>query len=272
MRVGLLGPLEVSRRRPLARGRRGPVAGAARAARARRRAHGLARRARRRGLGATTLPADAVHALQSLVSRLRRALGDGGARGPDAGRLPARARARRRRRPPLRAARRARARARCAPASPAAPRRLLGEALALWRGPALAELAGTRAFATAAAARLEDAAPGRDRRPHRGRPRARSRRGELVAELERAGRRPPARRAAGAAAASARCTPPAGRPTRWPPTSASAPRSTTSSAPCRRPSSRPRTSRSCAARSPAAGRDPRRTSPPARRARTCARR
>src|SRR6185312_1068301 len=34
--------------------------------------------------------------------------------------------------------------------------KLLGDALALWRGPALAGVAGMRAFATAAAARLED--------------------------------------------------------------------------------------------------------------------
>jgi DNA-binding SARP family transcriptional activator len=96
----------------------------------------------------TDLPADQAHSLQSLVSRLRRALGDGGlvAQAPggytlfaeiDADRFEQLA-----------------AEGRAA-ADPERAARLLREALALWRGPALADLAEYR-FAAAAAARLED--------------------------------------------------------------------------------------------------------------------
>ncbi len=94
------------------------------------------------------LPADETHALQSLVSRLRRALGDGRlAAAPggyvldaevDAQRFEALA-----------------AEGHAALADPERAARLLGEALGLWRGPALADLADYR-FAVAEAARLED--------------------------------------------------------------------------------------------------------------------
>ena len=94
------------------------------------------------------LPADQVHALQSLVSRLRRALGNGSLVAPAPGgyrldvevdadhfeRLVADARA---------------------SADPERKGELLREALALWRGPALADLVDYR-FAAAAAARLQD--------------------------------------------------------------------------------------------------------------------
>ncbi len=58
-------------------------------------------------------PADEANALQTLVSRLRRALGDAAPVEPVTGRLPAGGRPRRRRRASLRAARRRRERARC---------------------------------------------------------------------------------------------------------------------------------------------------------------
>ncbi len=100
-------------------------------------------------------PADGLHALQSLVSRLRRSLGDGalveqGAGGyrlavePDAvdavrfERLAAEGSA------ALHAGEHERAAA------------ILRDALALWRGPALAGVAEERRFAATAAARLED--------------------------------------------------------------------------------------------------------------------
>jgi predicted ATPase/DNA-binding SARP family transcriptional activator len=100
------------------------------------------------------LPGDEQHALQSLVSRLRRALGDSGLIVQSAGgyqlaltpeeidapcfeRLAAEGAAR------LRAA------------EPERARELLTEALALWRGAALGELASGAAF-VAAAARLDD--------------------------------------------------------------------------------------------------------------------
>ncbi len=94
------------------------------------------------------LPADQVHALQSLVSRLRRALGNGSLVAPAPGgyrldvevdadhfeRLVADARS---------------------SADPERKGELLREGLALWRGPALADLVDYR-FAAAAAARLQD--------------------------------------------------------------------------------------------------------------------
>ena len=96
------------------------------------------------------LPADQVHALQSLVSRLRRALGNGSLVAPAPGgyRLDVEVDAQHFERLVADARR---------------PRRgdheregeLLREALALWRGPALADLVDYR-FAAAAAARLED--------------------------------------------------------------------------------------------------------------------
>jgi DNA-binding SARP family transcriptional activator len=101
------------------------------------------------------VPADEVHALQSLVSRLRRALGDAAlvAQTPGGYRLalePADVDAHRFERLAREGASALRA------GEPGRAGQLLGEALALWRGPALAGVAGTRAFATAAAARLED--------------------------------------------------------------------------------------------------------------------
>ena len=96
----------------------------------------------------TELPADEVHSLQSLVSRLRRALGDGTlvAQAPGGYTLRAEVDADR--------FERLAAEGRAA-ADPERGARLLREALALWRGPALADLADYR-FAAAAAARLED--------------------------------------------------------------------------------------------------------------------
>lgn len=100
-------------------------------------------------------PADPGHALQALVSRLRRALGDtdavrSGAAGyalavapddVDALRFEAAARA---------------GAAALRGGDPATAAAILGEALATWRGPALGELAGAQRFAAAAADRLED--------------------------------------------------------------------------------------------------------------------
>ncbi|HEY1540736.1 MAG TPA: BTAD domain-containing putative transcriptional regulator [Solirubrobacteraceae bacterium] len=100
-------------------------------------------------------PADELHALQSLVSRLRRSLGDGALVAQASGgyrlaldpehvdalrfeRLAAAGAA------ALRVGEHERATA------------TLREALALWRGPALAGLAGERRFAATAAARLDD--------------------------------------------------------------------------------------------------------------------
>ncbi|XLE01709.1 BTAD domain-containing putative transcriptional regulator [Streptomyces sp. 184] len=101
-----------------------------------------------------TAPADPGNALQSLVSRLRRALGraDALAYGPAGYRLAL---------PPeavdaVRFERVAHAgRAALAAGDAAAARRLLEEALALWRGPALADVADAP-FAAAPAHRLEE--------------------------------------------------------------------------------------------------------------------
>jgi DNA-binding SARP family transcriptional activator len=96
------------------------------------------------------LPADQVHALQSLVSRLRRALGDGAlAAAPGGYRLDAEVDAQRFERLA------AEGHVALAAADHERAARLLREALALWRGPALADLTDYR-FAAAAAAQLED--------------------------------------------------------------------------------------------------------------------
>ncbi|MFF0726871.1 BTAD domain-containing putative transcriptional regulator [Streptomyces sp. NPDC004134] len=106
------------------------------------------------GLWGDDAPADPGNALQSLVSRLRRALGraDVLAYGPAGYRLAL---------PPeavdaVRFERRAHAgREALAAGDAAAARRLLEEALALWRGPALADVADAP-FAAAPAHRLEE--------------------------------------------------------------------------------------------------------------------
>jgi predicted ATPase/DNA-binding SARP family transcriptional activator len=98
-------------------------------------------------------PADATHALQALVSRLRRALGaDAVVSGPAGYRLAVApedvdARA-------FEAAARAGSAALRADDAPGAAE-VLRRALAAWRGPALGELAGAQRFATEAADRLE---------------------------------------------------------------------------------------------------------------------
>ena len=128
-------------RRPR-RTRRGDRRAAARpagAARPRRRPAGRARPSSSTRCGAIEPPADEANALQTLVSRLRRALGDAAPVGAVAGRLPAGDRAGRRRRAPLRAARR-RGVAGAARRRPGRVRReCCAKALALWRGPALAD-------------------------------------------------------------------------------------------------------------------------------------
>jgi predicted ATPase/DNA-binding SARP family transcriptional activator len=154
VRVGLLGPLEVvDGDRPL------EVGGARLQALLMRLALDAGRTVSLGGLvdalWEQDVPADEVHALQSLVSRLRRALGDAALVGQTPGgyRLalePADVDAHRFERLAREGAGALRA------GEPGRARRLLGEALSLWRGPALAGVAGTRAFATAAAARLED--------------------------------------------------------------------------------------------------------------------
>jgi predicted ATPase/DNA-binding SARP family transcriptional activator/tetratricopeptide (TPR) repeat protein len=99
-----------------------------------------------------TPPADRLNALQSLVSRLRRALpGAPVESGPTGYRLalgPDRVDA-------LEFERLADAGRQALAADPAAARRLLTEALALWRGPALADAAG-RSWAEDAKARLDE--------------------------------------------------------------------------------------------------------------------
>jgi len=154
VRVGLLGPLEVADGdRPL------EVGGARLQALLMRLALDPGRTVSLGGLVDAVweqdVPADEVHALQSLVSRLRRALGDAAlvAQTPGGYRLalePADVDAHRFERLAREGASALRA------GEPGRAGQLLGEALALWRGPALAGVAGTRAFATAAAARLED--------------------------------------------------------------------------------------------------------------------
>jgi DNA-binding SARP family transcriptional activator len=97
------------------------------------------------------LPADHVHSLQSLVSRLRRTLGDADLVTPTPGgyTLQAEVDAHRFERLAGEGA------AVLAAGDPEHAARLLREALGLWRGPALADIAEYR-FAAAAAARLED--------------------------------------------------------------------------------------------------------------------
>ena len=182
MRVGLLGPLEVADGdRPL------EVGGARLQALLMRLALDAGRTVSLGGLVDAVweqdVPADEVHALQSLVSRLRRALGDAAlvAQTPGGYRLalePVDVDAHRFERLAREGASALRA------GEPGRAGQLLGDALALWRGPALAGVAGTRAFATAAAARLEDvrlaATVGRIEADLAG-----TAPGELVAELER---------------------------------------------------------------------------------------
>src|SRR4051794_39325419 len=97
------------------------------------------------------LPADQVHALQSLVSRLRRALGDGSLVAPAPGgyRLDVEVDAQR-----FEALAGAGSAARAA-GDHARAAEVLEAALGLWRGPALADLTDYR-FAAQAAARLDD--------------------------------------------------------------------------------------------------------------------
>ncbi len=150
MIVGLLGPLEVE-----SGGQRVTVGGG------RLRAL-LARLALDAGRPVTTgrlvdavweddLPADHVHALQSLISRLRRSLGDAELVAPAPGgyRLAVEVDADRFERLAAEGS------AALAGGDPERAARVLREALALWRGPALADLADYR-FAAAAAARLDD--------------------------------------------------------------------------------------------------------------------
>jgi predicted ATPase/DNA-binding SARP family transcriptional activator len=154
VRVGLLGPLEVvDGERPV------EVSGARLQALMMRLALDAGRTVSRGGLVDAVweddVPADEVHALQSLVSRLRRAFGDAAlvAQTPGGYRLaldPAAVDAHRFER----LARDGAAALRHGDTGRGA--RLLGEALGLWRGPALAGVAGTRTFATVAAARLDD--------------------------------------------------------------------------------------------------------------------
>src|SRR4051812_29725468 len=131
MRIGVLGPLEVEHD-----GRRVAVGGG----RLRALLACLALDAPRPvttgrlvdALWGKELPADHVHALQSLVSRLRRALGDGGLVAPTPGgyRLAVE--------PDAVDAHRFQRLA--AAGSAAGDAELLREALALWRGPALADI------------------------------------------------------------------------------------------------------------------------------------
>ena len=154
VRVGFLGPLEiVDGERPV------EVAGARLQALLMRLALDAGRTVSRGGLVDAVwedeVPADEVHALQSLVSRLRRALGAAAlvAQTPGGYRLaldPADVDAHRFERLARDGA------AALREGDPAGAARLLGEALGLWRGPALAGVAGTRTFATVAAARLDD--------------------------------------------------------------------------------------------------------------------
>ena len=146
MIVGVLGPLEVDQ---------GHVAGG------RLRAL-LARLALDAGRPVTTgrlvdavweeeLPADHVHALQSLVSRLRRALGDADLVAPAPGGYTLNAQVDAQQFEQMAAE----GHAALAAGEHERAARTLREALGLWRGPALADLDGY-GFAAAAAARLED--------------------------------------------------------------------------------------------------------------------
>src|SRR3954471_4183201 len=97
------------------------------------------------------LPADHVHALQSLVSRLRRALGDAELVAPAPGGYTLNAEVDAQRFEQLAAE----GHAALAAGEHERAGATLREALGLWRGPALADLDGY-GFAAAAAARLED--------------------------------------------------------------------------------------------------------------------
>ena len=153
MRIGILGPLTVERD-----GRPVEVAGARLRMLLARLAVDAGQSVSARSLADAIwdgdLPADEPHALQSLVSRLRRALGEaelieqsaGGYRlavdpsDVDAARFSALA---------------AEGAAGLRDGNPEAAGRILGEALTLWRGPALADLAPTGELAVAAAS-LDD--------------------------------------------------------------------------------------------------------------------
>ncbi|WP_445149603.1 BTAD domain-containing putative transcriptional regulator [Baekduia sp. Peel2402] len=102
-----------------------------------------------------TPPGDAGHALQALVSRLRRALAPGGelVSGTAGYRLAVDPEAVDALRFETLAAAGAAA---LRNGDPARAATILRDALALWRGPALGELAGTQRFATAAGSRLDD--------------------------------------------------------------------------------------------------------------------
>ena len=167
---------------------------------------------------------------------------------------------------------------------PALAAERLREALALWRGPALADLAGEPAHA--AAAHLDESAPRGAGGAHRRRSRARPPRRRRARARGARGRAPVPRAALGAARARALPLGPPGA-TRSRRTPAPAARSSTSSAPSRAPSSRSCTAassgrtrtlalrrrRSRAARAAARSRAPRRArrspcSSPRRRAAT----
>ena len=173
-----------------------------------------------RRCGAARPPADPANALQSLVSRLRRALGRPELVEQSAGRLPAGGRPRRRRRRPLRPAGRRGARAARRRATTPTRRPRLEEALALWRGDPLAdddspEAAGRpRRAGGPAAAGARATGPRSPCGPGRARGRRRRARG--------AGRRPPAARGPRGHPRWTRSSRPAARPRRWPPTSAPA--------------------------------------------------
>ena len=100
-------------------------------------------------------PASAVKTVQVHVSRLRKALGDADIVATTPAGYCLRVRAGRARRRALRAPRRGRARARSARGPARARGGVLREALALWRGPPLADLA-FEPFAQAEIARLEE--------------------------------------------------------------------------------------------------------------------
>ena len=100
-------------------------------------------------------PPSAVKTVQVYVSRLRKALGDPERAGDDPGRLPPARAPRRARRRALRAPGRRRPRRRWRPDAASDAAAELREALGLWRGPPLAELASAP-FAPAEIARLEE--------------------------------------------------------------------------------------------------------------------
>ena len=132
------------------------------------------------------------------------------------------------------------------PATRPAAADLLGQALALWRGPALADAAGRRC-AIAAAARLDElrlaATEDRVEAELRARP---ARRRWWPSWSALAADHPLRERLRGLLRCT-RCGGRAARPRRWPPTRTSAAGWPTSSAPTRRRSCRTSTSRSCAA-------------------------